>query len=175
MNNEQNNQDKYNIYQSSIKWQKVIFVMLVIICIILFTILPIKIGLIIGESMEPTYKTGDLYLGISETDELKRDDVVVAYSKGLNECLIKRIIGMPGETIDIKDNKIYIDNIYYENEGGTPLKADESITYPITLGKNQYFVMGDNREVSLDSRSVNVGAIYKRDIKSKIVYGGNNK
>lgn len=165
--------DIYGTYQSSIKIQKLIFIMLIVISIILITILPIKIGLIVGESMAPTYHTGNFYLGVSDTSDIQRADVVVAYSKGLNETIIKRIIGIPGETIDIKDGKIYIDDVYYENENGNTLVSDDSITYPITLGKDQYFVMGDNRANSIDSRSTNVGAIYKTDIKAKIVYGGN--
>lgn len=108
---------------------------------------------VIGSSMEPTYYTGDTVL-VSKLSEPKRGNkVVVAEKTGKN--IIKRVIGMPGDVIQIVEGKVYIDGSYYEEDyisedyysGGI---AEE----PLVLGRNEYFVMGDNRVVSKDSRVI---------------------
>ncbi len=115
-----------------------------------------------GESMSPNFHTGD-YLIIDEisyrVSEPKRGDVVVLeYPLDKSQKFIKRIIGLPGETIEIKEGKISIsknengevitlnENNYLSDE----LKTDNNIN--ITLKENSYFVLGDNRQFSFDSR-----------------------
>ena len=81
---------------------------------------------------------------------------------------VKRVIGLPGETVQIKDGKIYVDGKAAKNY------SDESISSPgvaseeITLGSNEYFVLGDNYSNSEDSRSAGIGNIKRSNIIGKV-------
>ena len=127
-----------------------------------------------GESMEPTLSDGDTIIIQKLTYYFKdpsRYDVVVfpVTNNGTDEkntYYIKRVIGLPGETVQIIDGSIYIN--------GSPLQDDKYALSdilepgiaqePLTLGKDQYFVMGDNRNMSTDSRNSYVGLVNKNDI-----------
>ena len=95
---------------------------------------------------------------ISLYEELKRFDIVVIREN--NEYIIKRIIGLPGEAIRCKDNVIYINGESLEDKYGNGVTNDFK---EVTIPEGKYFVMGDNREVSLDSRRL--GPISYKDIK----------
>jgi signal peptidase I len=115
-----------------------------------------------GASMDPTFASGNFLIVDRVSyrfNEPKRDDVIVfKYPNNPSVYYIKRIIGLPGETVKIDDGKVVIVND--ENPTGIKLKEpfvakdhksyDSSIT---VLGENEYFVMGDNREQSSDSRT----------------------
>ena len=110
-----------------------------------------------SESMETTLMTGDRVIGNRLASKFGHDperfDVVIFYAPDSGELYIKRVIGMPGETVTIKDGKVYI------NDSDTPLD-DSFIREPMeTEGKStykvpedSYFMMGDNRNESYDSR-----------------------
>lgn len=66
--------------------------------------------------------------------------------------LVKKEIGLPGDIINIKDGKVYINGQIYNEPYIMGKTLPNDLTYPVTLKNNEYFVMGDNREVSLDSR-----------------------
>jgi signal peptidase I len=110
-------------------------------------------------SMEPTYHNGD-YLIVDELSykfiEPKRGDVVVFhYPLNPDELFIKRIIGLPGETLFVKDNKITISNVYEDKVLEEKYLPQGTITpgnITITLKPDEYFVLGDNRTYSSDSR-----------------------
>lgn len=136
-----------------------------------------------GSSMQPNYYTGDrLYtnklshwLGDTTVGEFlhlnyERGDVIVITKPGF-EPLIKRLIGLPNERIVLRKGEVYINGqelkeSYIDNalktEGGTYLEEGEEITIP----DNHYFVMGDNRRVSNDSRYI--GLIKKEWIQGKV-------
>lgn len=136
-----------------------------IMVISLAIILPIRYFLILpfyvkGASMEPTFLDHE-YLIIDELtyrfSTPKRGDVIVFHNpSNYDEFFIKRVIGLPGETVDFKDGKVYISNADYPN--GVELKEDYLVDNPTfngtktTLASDQYFVMGDNRKASFDSR-----------------------
>lgn len=97
---------------------------------------------------------------------------IIAYSGNDDEYYdIKRVVGLPGETVKIDNGYLYIDGIILDED-----IYDESIlnsgiaAKEITLGKNEYFVLGDNINNSEDSRFNNVGNINKSDILGKVVY-----
>jgi signal peptidase I len=125
-----------------------------------------------GASMEPTFKNGE-YLLIDEISYKlkgpKRGDVIVfKYPKDPSYFYIKRIIGLPGETVEIEDQKVKIYN--YDFPTGRVLNESyiKGLTMSplkIVLDKNQYFVLGDNREHSSDSRAF--GAVPKKNIVGK--------
>lgn len=127
---------------------------------------------IVGNSMSDKIRSGQEILidKISyELRDIKRYDVIVYKSdlSGQDEYVVKRVIGLPGEEIQIVDSKIYIDGAeiedkYYEGNFESGYAANT-----IKIGDNEYFVMGDNRNLSQDSRFEYVGNIKRNDILGK--------
>lgn len=113
-----------------------------------------------GASMEPNFQSGE-YLLIDEISyrfrEPQRGEVVVfKYPKDSSVLFIKRIIGLPGETVEINDGKVIIYNLEFPKGKVLEepyIKSDTVGNLKISLKKDEYFVLGDNREHSSDSRS----------------------
>ncbi|HOC96488.1 MAG TPA: signal peptidase I [bacterium] len=133
-----------------------------------------------GSSMEPNFYEKD-YLIIDEIsyrfEQPKRGDIIVFKLKtqGYNEYLIKRIIGLPGETVIVKDGKVTIKN--QDHPDGFILDESYLPTGLETLGDvtevvpdDSYFIMGDNRAVSFDSRYF--GSIKRESIVGKVLLRG---
>lgn len=136
-----------------------------IVVIALAIVIPVRYFLfqpffVKGQSMEPNFENGD-YLIIDEISyrlrEPKRGEVVVfKYPQSPSQRFIKRIIGLPGETVEIKDGKIKI----FKNGQLQILNEEDYVSSLIhtsgdiqaVLGPNEYFVLGDNRDFSFDSR-----------------------
>ena len=123
-----------------------------------------------GSSMETTLSDGDNLLVDKITyrfSDPKRFDIIVfPFQYDTDTYYIKRIIGMPGETVQIDyDGNIYIDGeILEESYGREVIQNPGRAAEPITLGEDEYFVMGDNRNNSSDSRDPSVGNIHRKDI-----------
>ena len=115
-----------------------------------------------GESMETTLSDGDHLIVDKITyrfrDPKRYDIVVFPYRYEENTYYIKRIIGLPGETVQIVDGYVYI------NGGNALIMAPGQAAQPIRLGEDEYFVLGDNRNNSQDSRSANVGVIHRDEL-----------
>ncbi len=121
-----------------------------------------------GSSMETTLENGDNLL-VEKVSRyfgaLRRFDIIVFYpdeesKKEGGRYYIKRIIGLPGETVQIADGVIYIDGEpLSEAFGSTPLDHAGLAAEPVLLGEKEYFVLGDNRAISKDSRSAEVGIV----------------
>lgn len=140
-----------------------LIVLLLVILVKSYIISPVQVN---GDSMYGTLHNNDIMILNKMSynfDEIKRFDIVVINYK--EKHLIKRVIGLPGETVEVKDNKLYINDKYIEE---TYLE-NNTITLNYKLdGKipdGYYFVMGDNREVSLDSRAL--GLFSKSKIEGK--------
>ena len=128
---------------------------------------------VIGSSMEPCLYNGQSVLinrFVYMASNPKRGDVVVFRPNG-NENMhyyVKRIIGMPGEKITIQDGRILIDGYFYEADDSFDMIEDGGIaTSGILLGEDEYFVLGDNRNNSEDSRSANIGTVMESSIVGK--------
>lgn len=127
----------------------------------------------VGESMSPTLENGDTVLvnklNYSITGP-SRGDVVVFKPHGNENThyYIKRVVGLPGETVEIKDGKIYIDGEVLEEELETePVQEAGVAASLVKLGEDEYFVLGDNRNNSEDSRSADVGDVLKKHMLGK--------
>ena len=149
-----------------IKFIKELIPYLVILIIVLvlrtYVFTPIKVN---GTSMVPTLDGGEFMLLTKyNKNDLNRNDIVIVTIKhsDVKEDIIKRIIAMPGETISCKDGIIYINSKKVEEKYGKGVTNDFE---KVKLGKDEYFVLGDNRANSLDSSEF--GPIKKSQIKGK--------
>lgn len=128
---------------------------------------------VVGSSMEPMLSDGDNLIvdKISyRFEDPKRFDIIVfPFRYAEKTYYIKRIIGLPGETVYIDENGlIYIDGEVLKESYGKDVIADPGRAYePITLGEDEYFVMGDNRNNSSDSRDPVVGNIHRDEFIGK--------
>ena len=122
-----------------------------------------------GESLEITLDNGDQLIVDKITyrfqDPERFDIIVFPFHYKENTYYIKRIIGLPGETVQIADGTIYINGEVLEESYGREVMQDPGIAAePITLGEDEYFVLGDNRNQSSDSRDPSVGLIHRDEI-----------
>lgn len=122
-----------------------------------------------GKSMEPTLYNNEIVMYTRVGSKYQTGDVVsVRIPSG--EFYVKRVIASAGDTVNIEDGKVYLNDKLLEEPY---MKTDETfeqegmVKYPLTLKEGQVFVMGDNREVSMDSRSF--GVVGERQIKGKIL------
>lgn len=122
---------------------------------------------ITGSGMSPTLSSGQTVL-CSKFSDIEQGDVIAFYYN--KKILVKRVIGIPGDTIEVKDDGTVIRN-------GTPLDepyiSEKSLgkcdmQFPCILDKGCYFVMGDNRESSVDSRYSQIGFVYEENIIGKV-------
>lgn len=138
-----------------------VYILLIILVLIVkaFIVSPIRVN---GASMNSTLFDRDIMIldEISyQFTEIKRFDIVVVNTK--DEYIIKRVIGLPGETIEYKDNILYINGKKLEEN----FSHKETNDFKAIVPKNKYFVLGDNRTNSTDSRII--GPVSKEEIKGK--------
>lgn len=118
-----------------------------------------------GQSMEPNYESHDYVIGYNFNQDYSRGDVIIANSPS-NKLVIKRIIGLPGDTIYFEQGKLYINGEYYLEDYVSQTYNQSAFSMgELTLNEDEYFIVGDNRDVSLDSR--NYGPVKKSDIKAE--------
>lgn len=116
-----------------------------------------------GNSMYPTLHDGDRGFSfvITRNIQINRFDICVIDGNDIEYLLVKRVVGLPNETLEYKDNKLYIDGEYIKEDFLSDTYTED---FKVTLGNDEYFCMGDNREHSNDSR--HYGAFSKSEIKS---------
>lgn len=153
-------------------FKEILSYLIIILAVVLlrtFIITPVKVD---GMSMWPTLSDKDVLLLKKYDKTIERFDVVVV--KVGNSKLVKRVIGLPGETIRISStntgygnisSSIYINGtLLEENYGYEPIEDPGIATGDYKLADDEYFVMGDNRNNSSDSRVVGIEAINKKNI-----------
>ena len=156
--------DKKSIVKEILSYLLIIVTVLVIR---VFIFDPVRVD---GPSMNTTLADGEIVV-LNKIEYRKKDieryDVIVVKIDG--KKIVKRVIGLPNEVIEIKDNKIYADGKELDNSFAST-ETDDFDLSEIGLVKipgDSYFVLGDNREVSLDSRYSEVGTIKKNQIVGK--------
>ena len=161
----------YNIIKEIVVWIGELVLAFGIACLLV-----INFGVMtsnVGQSMEPTLSSGDRVLTnrlIYNMTSPKRGDLVVFKPNGNENShyYIKRVVGLPGERIQIIDGFIYINGeVLVEEIKFDKMEYAGTAEEEITLGDNEYFVLGDNRNASEDSRNAEIGNIKKQDITSK--------
>ena len=129
---------------------------------------------VIGDSMNSSLLNGDITMInqlVYDARSPKRGEVIAFKPNGNDSShyYIKRVIGLPGETVECKDGKILIDGeVLKEKYKTTKIKEVGVLEEPITLGANEFFVLADDRESSEDSRNINIGNIKRSEIKGKV-------
>jgi len=172
--NMEKNLGKRSLIFLGIEWsleflKGVVIVALLALALRIFVVEPFGV---VGQSMEPNYHDKD-YLVIDKISYRFRDphrgEVVIFHPKPApEESYIKRIIGLPGETVEVKDGMVYVNSRrlsepYVISDSKMPLERD----YPaVTLGNDEYFMFGDNRDHSSDSREI--GPVPKVNIQGRV-------
>ena len=125
-------------------------------------------------SMEPTLSVGDRFFMnrvVYKLSSPKRGDIIVFRTNASDDAAlhIRRVIGLPGETVQIRDGQIYIDGELYDESRDFPEITNPGLAENgVSLKSGVYFVLGDNRNYSEDSRYANIGMVKKRYIVGKI-------
>ena len=146
---------------------KLFFILCLVTIVLFFRAFIIDRVIVSGDSMNETFFDGDVcWVKKFGNESVGRFDVVIANMDG--KTVIKRVIGLPGENIYVKDCHVYIDGAlideaydFFTDDGGVANKI-----YPIPEG--EYFLMGDNRQQSFDSRDV--GSVSLDQIKGVVVF-----
>lgn len=128
---------------------------------------------VIGSSMEPTLSDADDLIAnkivYRFSDPVRFDIIIFPYKYEEDTYYIKRVIGLPGETVYIdSEGKIFInEELLEESYGSETIKEVGLLVEPILLGEDEYFVLGDNRNNSKDSRFIDVGNVHRKQIIGK--------
>ncbi len=154
----------------SIILELLMYVVIIYACVYFIPTYVMQRTIVDGPSMENTLHDDESLLVdkiVYKLNGLKRFDIIVFYPYGREEkdYYVKRIIGLPGETVQIVGSDIYINDILLnEDYGKNPIDYQGLAAAPLTLGQDEFFVLGDNREVSKDSRYEEVGPVLRENI-----------
>lgn len=131
------------------------FVLIVIMCVVtICNLIFFNTAEVSGPSMNPTFTTGDLVLIKKNTKSLKRFDKVVAYSNDLEKELCKRVVGLPNDTVVITNGVLRVNNKVIKEDYIYDKNWNDGTVLNVKLGKNEVFLLGDNRNDSTDSREL---------------------
>jgi len=147
--------------ENSVK-KDIISIAVIILVIVLIRIFIVTPGIVNGSSMDKTLHDGELVIvnKIGLLFGINRYDIVVAnYDDG---TIIKRVIGLPNETVKYADNVLYIN----DKKVDTPFEFESTGDFTIKCGEDEYVLLGDNRDISKDSRVL--GPFKEKNIKGKV-------
>ena len=146
-------------------------VCLILSMCIMFFILTAYVGIakVDGSSMEPSFANGDfiIYSKIATTEKLEKGDIVLFRNNG--STLIKRVVALEGDRVNIHDDKLFVndeESVYLSEEVKT---REGDLGADFIINKNRLFVMGDNRENSIDSRDSSVSQVPTKNVFGKVM------
>ncbi len=168
-------------------WKQTLFrdfrdVLYILVGFLVVYLLLFRVVIVDGDSMNQTLVDGDRILVVSRTlyHHPRQGDIVVASKDSFRdgECIVKRVIATEGQTVDIdfENRTVYVDGkaleesyVFFHENDHRPM-IQEGLTFPIEVEKGCVFVMGDNRNDSKDSRSLEIGLIDIREILGKAIF-----
>lgn len=144
--------------------KQILYLLGILLCACLMVRYVVQRVDVYGASMEPAYMEGDVILAdkicLSFTEIERFDAVVFQYQYRKDQFYIKRVIGLPGEKVQIIDGQVYIDEVRLDDIYGTELiENPRRAAEPVLLGDDEYFLLGDNRNDSSDSRDSDIGNV----------------
>lgn len=161
-----------SFFDELLDWLKTICKTFIIVVLIFSYVA--KTARVEGESMMPTLVDKDMLILWSLAYQPKQGDIVACNCEGLGKVIVKRVVATGGQQVDIdfEAGKVYVDGELFEVNGIPNITTDResNYAYPITVPEGKYFVMGDNRQHSTDSRYERVGFIDREDILGKAVF-----
>lgn len=162
-------QNKYKLWGGIYEKKILIIIMIIIIFVIITSISFFKILQVSGSSMEPNLSEGELLIA-SHISKLKKGDTIAFYYN--DSVLIRRIIGTERDVVNIEDDgTVFVNSVKLEENYVKDLSYGKcDITFPYQVPNDSVFVLGDNRETSIDSRSKTIGCISNDKIIGKILF-----
>ena len=149
------------------------FVLFLVVAILVFRFV-VGVSRVSGESMEPTLKNGAPVVYFRLARHFERGQVVSVRFPS-EDYYVKRVIAIAGDTVDIVDGQVLVNGVpegdgYAHSFTETVIDSqeEEGLTYPLTVGEGQIFVLGDHREVSVDSRAF--GPVSTSQVRGKLLF-----
>lgn len=162
--------------KGSFIWELIIYAVIIVLCVTVVPRYVVQRTQVDGDSMKNTLHDEESLLVEKVTYRFKdpeRFDIITFYPRGRDhkDYYVKRIIGLPGETIQITGDTIYINGeVLKEEYGREPMETAGIAEKPIKLGADEFFVLGDNRNESIDSRNGDdVGVVKRKNIDGHAV------
>lgn len=144
----------------------------VVILVLLFSLV-IRPAAVIGDSMLPSFSGGDRVACVHSFSGYKRGDVIIiSHATRKDESIIKRVIAVGGDTVDIDfyNGTVSVNGqVLDESYTRTPTNLSYDMTFPVTVPEGTLFVLGDNRNDSIDSRSTDIGFVAEEKVLGKVV------
>jgi signal peptidase I len=171
-NSEEENVQDRGFARELYEWlEALLTAMMFMLIIMIFLLRPANVD---GKSMEPTLHNGDKLIFTDMGYSPSQGDIVIVDSEGLGKFIVKRVIAVSGQTLDIDflTGKVTVDGVVLDESyiKSDTLRDEGGQTYPLVVPENSVFVMGDNRMNSTDSRDSRVGFVDDIDIYGKVVF-----
>ena len=144
--------------------KKILIIFFIGIMVFIFSKYFYQLGFVNGISMEPSLKDKQLIIIKKNNINVKKKDIVLIKLK--NRTIIKRLVGVPGDKLEVKGGYLYVNNKKYDNNR---IVDSGNLKDTIKLGEKDYYVLGDNRSNSIDSRYDEIGLISNDEIKGIVL------
>lgn len=153
---------------SLISIRYIITLIATVLATLLFSLYIAGFAIVSGESMQPTFDSGDIVIVSKISKNFSTNDVAIVDT--IYGIIIKRVIGCPGDTVQIKNGDVYVNGALFDDLIDIKIEQAGIAAAPVILGDGEYFVLGDNRNESKDSRFDDIGIIKENEIKGKVLF-----